>query len=262
MRKGIALESTVFIVDDRGGDGEFDEAVHTLRAASFVVQILSSPSLAVELSSRCRSACVVSDLHGRGFDPLQLPGALVKAGCTARVVFVADLMDTRVSVLAMKSGAMDVLVKPIDPAELLSAIRGAMAQDLAARLARAWGDERRQRFELLTPREHEVCGWVSDGLLNKQIAARLGIAEKTVKHHRGQAMRKLGVRSVPELVRIVDVLLPLRADTRVASQSPAQWAPSISATRSMRYGETAPLRDQISNRDRTRSQPDSQRQSL
>ena len=159
-------------------------------------------------------------------------------------------MDIRGSVLAMKSGAMDVLVKPINQDEFLGAIRAAMAQDLAARLARALCNERRQRFALLTPREHEVCGWVSAGLLNKQIAARLGIAEKTVKIHRGQAMRKLGVRSVPELVRIVDGLHPVQADTRVSYQTPAQWPPSISAVPSMRSGETVSLRSQISDRDR------------
>ena len=137
-----------------------------------------------------------------------------------------------------------------------------MAQDLAARLARALRNEKSQRFELLTPREHEVCGWVSDGLLNKQIAARLGIAEKTVKHHRGQAMRKLGVRSVPELVRIVDGLRPVHADIRVSSQPPAQWPASISAVPSMRAGETVPLRSQISNRDRVRPQRDDQRPGL
>jgi FixJ family two-component response regulator len=86
------------------------------------------------------------------------------------VVFLTDLMDIRGSVLAMKSGAMDVLAKPIEQDELLSAIRGAMAQDLAARRARALRDERSQHFALLTPREREVCGWVSAGLRNKQIA--------------------------------------------------------------------------------------------
>ena len=231
MRKGIAPESTVFIDDD--GEAEFGEAAHILRAAGFVVHVLSSPGLAAERSWSCPSACVLVDLHGRGFDPLQLPGALVKAGCTAPVVFLTNLMDIRGTVLAMKAGAMDVLVKPINQEELLSAIRAAMAQDLAARLAGALRNEKSQRFALLTPREHEVCGWVSAGLLNKQIAARLGIAEKTVKIHRGQAMRKLGVRSVPELVRIVDGLHPAHADTRASYQGWTQWSPSISAVPSM-----------------------------
>ena len=178
------------------------------------MQILSSPNVVAERSLNCHAACVLLDLHARRFDTLRLPEALVETGCTAPVVFLTDPMDVRGSVMAMKSGAMHVLGKPIDQDELLSAIRAAMAQDLAARLACALGNERRQRFALLTPREHEVCGWVSAGLLNKQIAARLGIAEKTVKIHRGQAMRKLGVRSVPELVRIVDGLRPRHADTR------------------------------------------------
>jgi FixJ family two-component response regulator len=232
MRMGTGSESTVVIVDD--GEEELGGAADTLEAAGFVVDMVSSPSLAAERSMSCRSACILLDLHGRSFDPLQLPAALVKAGCTAPVIFLAERTDIRGSVLAMKSGAMDVLVKPVNRDELLSAIRVAMAQDLAARLAHTLRNERSQRFAQLTPREHEICGWVSNGLLNKQIAARLGIAEKTVKVHRGQAMRKLGVRSVPELVRIVDGLHPVHADTRASYQVPAQWPGSIP---SMRSGE-------------------------
>jgi len=209
MRKGTAQESAVFIVDD--GEGQFGEVAHILGGAGFAVHMLPSPSVVAEQSFNCHAACVLLDLHARAFDTLQL---LVKLGCATPVVFLTDRLDVRGSVMAIKSGAIDVLVKPIDQNELLSVIRAALAQDFAARLARALHSERRQRFALLTPREHEVCGWVSVGLRNKQIAARIGIAEKTVKVHRGQAMRKLGVRSVPELVRIVDGLRPRHADTR------------------------------------------------
>jgi FixJ family two-component response regulator len=82
MRKGIASEPTVFILDD--GEGEFGEAARILRAAGFAVHTLSAPSVAAERSWSCRSACVLLDLHRPGFDPLQLPGALAKAGCPRR----------------------------------------------------------------------------------------------------------------------------------------------------------------------------------
>lgn len=215
MLSGIAQESTVFIVDD--GAGGFAESARVLEHAGFAVRILTRPALVVEQSSTCRSACVLANLHARGFDALELPRSFARLGCTAPVVFLTDRTDVRGTVQAMKAGALDVLVEPIDSRELLGAIRAAMVQDSVARRARALHDERRQRVALLTPREHEVCGWVSAGLMNKQIAARLGIAEKTVKLHRGQAMRKLGVASVPELVRMVDALHPEHTGIRPSS---------------------------------------------
>ena len=218
MRTGIAQESAVFIVD--GGEGTFGDEARFLRVAGFVVQVVPSPRVAAEGSLRCDCACVLSDLQARDFDPLRLPKALVEFGCTAPVVFLTSCMDVRGSVTAMKSGAMDVLSKPINQDELLDVIRAGMARDLAARLTHTLHNQTRQRFALLTPREYEVCRWVSAGLKNKQIASRMGIAEKTVKIHRGQAMRKLELRSVPELVRILDGFSREHADSRGSYQSP------------------------------------------
>jgi len=103
-------------------------------------------------------------------------------------------------------GAIDFLVKPPDARDLFLAIDRAIEQDRASRSEREETAILRARYESLTPREREVCIWVATGSLNKQIADRLGTSEKTVKVHRGQVMHKFGIRSVAELVRIVDRL--------------------------------------------------------
>ena len=107
---------------------------------------------------------------------------------------------------ANQHGAIDFLVKPADARDLFLAIDRAFERDRTSRSEREETAILRVRYESLTPREQEVCIWVATGLLNKQIADRLGTSEKTVKVHRGQVMHKFGIRSVAELVRIVDRL--------------------------------------------------------
>jgi FixJ family two-component response regulator len=106
------------------------------------------------------------------------------------------------SVRAMKKGAFDFLTKPVDEEVLLGAVRQALLRHRADRAKRLQVSELRARLELLTPREQEVLRWVITGALNKQIAAHLGIAEKTVKDHRGQVMKKLGLTTVAELIQV------------------------------------------------------------
>jgi FixJ family two-component response regulator len=203
---------TVFIVDD-------DEPVRRglarlVRSAGLAAQTYSSPR---ELLAEgwCEAAgCIVLDLHMPDLDGLQAQEALAQAGYTMPVVFLTGHGDVSSSVTAMKAGAMDFLVKPVNHGELLAAIQRAVKRDLAARSERDQACALRERFALLTPREREVCDLVVTGLRNKQIADRLGTAEKTVKIHRGQVMHKLGVRSVVELVRLVDRLDECNAAVR------------------------------------------------
>jgi FixJ family two-component response regulator len=120
------------------------------------------------------------------------------------VIFMSGQADIQSTVKAMQSGAIDFLIKPFDAHQLLQAIDRAIARDLEECSARASRDAVRARLSLLTPRERDVCMLVAAGRLNKQIAAELGIAEKTVKAHRARVMAKLGAQSVADLVRIVD----------------------------------------------------------
>jgi FixJ family two-component response regulator len=128
------------------------------------------------------------------------------------VIFLTGHADVPRTVSAMKQGALDFLVKPVDAAVLLAAIAHALQRDDRLREIRAQRAETDLRLATLTPREREVLMHVMDGRLNKQIAAELGTAEKTVKVHRARGMEKMQVRSVAELVRIVERAHPPEID--------------------------------------------------
>jgi len=150
--------------------------------------------------------CILLDLCMPGMDGLQAQAVLREAGVTLPIIFLTAHGDVPSSVTAMKAGAIDFLMKPVDQPDLLAAIERAIHYDLLVHRDRTERAILYSRYEKLTPREKEVCAWVAGGLLNKQIAATIGTSEKTVKAHRGQVMHKLGIRSVAQLVRIVDRL--------------------------------------------------------
>jgi len=196
------MTPTVFVVDD---DPSVLSAVGRLiRSAGHKVETFGSPR---EFFERARSndpGCLVVDLRMPELNGLELHEAMVRAGCYLPVIFMSGHADIQSTVKAMQGGAVDFLIKPFDERQLLEAIGRATARDGEERAARARRNALHARLNLLTPREREVCMLVAAGRLNKQIAAELGIAEKTVKSHRARVMTKLGVPSVAELVRIVD----------------------------------------------------------
>jgi FixJ family two-component response regulator len=118
------------------------------------------------------------------------------------IVFLTGHGDIPMSVRAIKKGAFDFLTKPVDEDVLLTSVRQALLQHRVARAERLEAEALRARADALTPREQEVLRAVIAGALNKQIAARLGIAEKTVKIHRGRVMQKLGASTVAELIQV------------------------------------------------------------
>jgi len=124
------------------------------------------------------------------------------------IIFLSDARDVRTAVQAMKAGAHEFLTKPVSGEVLLSAIRDAMERSRAALARRAALDLLRERYATLSPREREVMDLVVRGRLNKQIAGELGISEITVKAHRGKMMRKMAVRTVPDLVKAAAKLFP------------------------------------------------------
>ena len=194
----------VFIVDD---DPSVRESLTRLiEATGYAVEAFASAREFLERERYAGPSCLVLDVRMPGLSGLDLQEMLAGAGRRMSIVFVSGHGDISMSVRAMKGGAVDFLTKPFDEKELLTAIDRAVAKDVhdlddEARLA-----EVQKRVNTLTPREVEVFALVVTGMLNKQIASRLGIVEKTVKVHRARVMEKMRARSVAELVRLADRL--------------------------------------------------------
>ncbi|MEG3144701.1 response regulator transcription factor [Sphingomonas sp. RT2P30] len=150
--------------------------------------------------------CLVLDVRLPGRSGLDLQAELAGRDVPPPIIFLTGHGDIPMSVRAIKAGAVEFLVKPFRDQDLLDAIQIAIDRDREQRANQMAESELRARYEALTPRAREVMGMVASGLLNKQIAGKLNLSEVTVKVHRGQAMRKMGARSVAEIVRMADLL--------------------------------------------------------
>ena len=193
---------TIFLVDD---DASFLVAVaRMLRASGFVVKAFASASELLARPHLDGPGCVLADLQMPGMSGLDLQEALVKAGHRLPVIFLSGHGDIPTTVQAMRRGAEDFLTKRAPKEELLKVVNRALAREARERAERARVQELRARFDALTERDHEVLQHVLRGQLNKEIAADLGIDERSVKRHRTSIMAKLEVRSVAELARLAE----------------------------------------------------------
>jgi len=203
---------TVHLIDD---DDSFRTAIaRVLQFAGYRIREYSSAeAFLLQQSARSDSGCILLDLRMPGPSGLELHEAIGRMEDALPVVFVSGHGDVVSTARAMKTGAVDFLVKPVDRDSLLAAVSAAVARDAKQRTRRYRQHELEARFAALLPREREVFEHVVAGKLNKQIAAMLGIAERTVKAHRAQVMEKMCAGSLAELVLIA-------AELRVDRETP------------------------------------------
>jgi len=197
----ITPSPVIFVIDD-------DESVRKslkrlLRSADYDSELFGSASDYLARSPHSGPSCVIVDVQMPGLNGIDFQEALIQRRREEQLIFITGHGDIPMCARVMKAGAVDFLPKPFKSRDLLGCVERAL--DRSSRQRRD-ADERkgaRRLLDLLTPREFEVMQLVTTGMLNKQIGGELGMAEKTVKVHRGRVMQKLGVASVAELVRLV-----------------------------------------------------------
>jgi FixJ family two-component response regulator len=201
-KQTTSLPASVIIIDDdsllrRSIARLLQEHTHNVEAYESLAQLYETGKVP-------RIGCALLDLNLPGANGLEIQAKLAVVAPTLSIVFLTGFGQVDSSVRAMKGGAVDFLQKPVEDVVLLQAVERAIERSRALGHQLIARDELRQRFERLSTREREVFALVTSGLLNKQAAAELGIAEKTVKFHRAHIMEKMEVESLAELAKMAD----------------------------------------------------------
>jgi len=197
-------ESIVFVIDD---DASMRRALTNLfESVGLEVEVFGSAAEMLQSKLPEVASCLILDIRLPGLSGLDFQTELAKANVHIPIIFMTGHGDIPMSVRAMKGGAIDFLTKPFRDQEMLDAVVTAIERDRKRRDANKIVANLQTLFDALTPREREILALVSSGLLNKQIAAELGLAEITVKIHRGRVMKKMGAKSLADLLRKAETL--------------------------------------------------------
>jgi FixJ family two-component response regulator len=194
----------VFVIDD---DASVRGAIGSLiRSIGLRAEVFASVSEFLAHKRSGTTSCLILDVRLPGVSGLEFQSELAKANAEIPIIFITGHGDIPMTVKAMKAGAVEFLTKPFRDQDLLDAVQVALERArVKEEKERAVSDVKRN-FSTLTPREQEVMAWVTGGLLNKQVAAEIGVTEITVKVHRGSVMRKMAAKSFADLVRMADLL--------------------------------------------------------
>ena len=199
-----STEPLVFIVDD---DDSMRQALARLfYSVKLQVEVFASAQEFLKSERPDVPSCLVLDVRLPGLSGLEFQAELAKENIRIPIVFISGHGDIPMSVRAMKAGAMDFLVKPFRDQDLLDAVAAAIQRDQSRREQEEEISHLRRHFESLTPRERDIMALVAGGLMSKQIAAKFDLSEITVKVHRSHLMKKMGARTVAELVRMAEAL--------------------------------------------------------
>jgi FixJ family two-component response regulator len=196
----ITPTAVVFLIDD---DASVRKGVsRLLRSAGYQCETFASATDFLAREPHGGATCLIVDVRMPGLNGMELQEVLMQRRREEQLVFITGHGDISMCSQAMKAGAVDFLPKPFGDDQLLECVARALSRSSEQRQRSVEKSEARRLLDSLTPREFEVMQRVVAGMLNKQIASKLAIAEKTVKVHRGRVMQKLGVTSVAELVRL------------------------------------------------------------
>ena len=206
-----AAQPVVFVVDD---DLSVREGLSSLlRSVGLRVELFDSAAEFLNASLPAAPSCLVLDVRLPGLSGLDFQAELARSNIRIPIVFMTGHGDIPMTVKAMKAGAVEFLTKPFRDQDMLDAVQLALARDRAQRDSENTESDLQLRLERLTQREREVMALVTAGLMNKQVAAEMGVSEVTIKFHRGNVMRKMDARTLADLVRMADILGIRRAGT-------------------------------------------------
>jgi FixJ family two-component response regulator len=204
MNTPAESQPIIIVIDD---DNDVREAVaDLLRSIGLRTKLFASVRDFLQWKRPDVPSCLVLDVRLPGLSGLDLQSELNKADIQLPVVFMTGHGDIPMTVRAMKGGAVDFLAKPFRDQDMIDAVQAGLDRDKARRQSAGDASQLKSAYDSLTPREHEIMALVVDGLMNKQIAAQIGVSEVTVKFHRSNVMRKMGAKSVAELVRMTHAL--------------------------------------------------------